>query len=729
MSFKARQHTIKPLLLTLSFFLFTFAESSDDLDLAALLNLTVESASRSEMPIQKSPGVIRVISSDDFEDYSMKSLADVLKFVPGVQIERSYKNTSIAWIRGIQTRYNSKILFLVDGVPIRDGYYGHVDIDNIISLKNVEKIEIINGPGSVLYGPNAFAGVVSVTTKFGKEKNEAGVAYAGGRNGNRDTDWYSQGELYSGFGNDNFRIYGEMSKGTIFEPAFNSSAETYNHDNKTSKMAVFSGFKTKKFKGTFTYEDIHVSDVFQDAYEDELINLKPLYGAIEFESDLPAGFNIKVLPYASLYNVIERGFEFVDEYPDENDEDISVSKEDRVLAEIDTTFIKTLLLGADIEVTKKFGDANELKFGVLAQQDRSYDKIKKSSRKFLDDGLIDVSGVESDSKLEKDAKRETVGFFIQDMWNINDKLTFVGAVRYDYLSDFDNQFNFRTALTGMTEGGLYGKVLAGSAYRVPVYREYLKAGNINTKIQPEQIYTIEAQIGQTFKKADINLTGYYNMYKDFIGEVSAVKAEGKVFWDDGELDPDEYYVNFERRDIIGLELFSRVYPINALRIDFGASVIAKATEEIGLDIRSLDDIAEADLETVSDQLVSEEPINKNETDIIQLSKFSGYGAVNYKFKDHFNVGISTNFGSEKELPADYLDDVKDDAPANAKTENPGFFAIANFHAGAEFDKFGVNFAVKNFTNNTIYTPNMKTTKEYDSEHQGISLEANVKYNF
>jgi len=69
------------------------------------------------------------------------------------------------WIRGVQQEFNKKILLLIDGVPMRDLYTGNFNIDEMIPLENVEKIEVLNGPGSVLYGTNAFAGTISITTK------------------------------------------------------------------------------------------------------------------------------------------------------------------------------------------------------------------------------------------------------------------------------------------------------------------------------------------------------------------------------------------------------------------------------------------------------------------------------------------------------------------------------------------------------------------------------------
>ena len=85
------------------------------------------------------------------------TLADVLRQVPGIQVIEYRTGHETIWVRGVQSRYNNKVLLLVDGVPMRDSFYGHFDIDDSLPLDDAERIEIISGPGSVLYGTNAFA--------------------------------------------------------------------------------------------------------------------------------------------------------------------------------------------------------------------------------------------------------------------------------------------------------------------------------------------------------------------------------------------------------------------------------------------------------------------------------------------------------------------------------------------------------------------------------------------
>ena len=89
------------------------------------------------------------------------------------------------------------------------------------------------------------------------------------------------------------------------------------------------------------------------------------------------------------------------------------------------------------------------------------------------------------------------------------------GVRYDQLSDFKDEFGYRAALTG-EHASYYGKLLYGTAFRVPSYRGALDFVSYNLALRPEHLHTFEAQIGRQFKAADVNLTFYNNAYRDLI---------------------------------------------------------------------------------------------------------------------------------------------------------------------------------------------------------------------
>lgn len=136
-----------------------------ELSLEDLLNLHVDVATKSSMPLHKSPAIARVFTQDDIQRFGFQTLADLLLTVPSFQINPFKAGNIGVFVRGVQGRNTSKILLLIDGAPMRDAFWGNFNIDEMVSMTNIKRIEILNGPGSVIHGANAFAAVISITTK------------------------------------------------------------------------------------------------------------------------------------------------------------------------------------------------------------------------------------------------------------------------------------------------------------------------------------------------------------------------------------------------------------------------------------------------------------------------------------------------------------------------------------------------------------------------------------
>jgi len=147
----------------------------------------VITASKVKEGIDKAPAVVYVITAKEIAISGAKSLAEILKRVPGMRI--SVRESSLLGSRGFTSDQNDKFLFLIDGTPIinimQDGSYNFIDIPN---LAMVERIEIVKGPGSTLWGSDATLGIINVITKAGSDI--AGVKVTG--------DWSSGGNQVVG---------------------------------------------------------------------------------------------------------------------------------------------------------------------------------------------------------------------------------------------------------------------------------------------------------------------------------------------------------------------------------------------------------------------------------------------------------------------------------------------------------------------------------------------------
>ena len=140
----------------------------------------VVSATRIEMPEEDSPATIDVIRSDDFEIKQTHRVADALREVPGLSVVQSGPPGSLTSIfaRGLRSEHTQVLL---DGIPINQGLQGAMNFADF-TTENIDRIEIVRGPQSTLYGPRALAGVIQLFTKRGSGDPTGEFSLEGGSN-------------------------------------------------------------------------------------------------------------------------------------------------------------------------------------------------------------------------------------------------------------------------------------------------------------------------------------------------------------------------------------------------------------------------------------------------------------------------------------------------------------------------------------------------------------------
>lgn len=154
-----------------------------ELPLEQLLTLEVSTASKFAQPMSEAPSAVTVITAAEIRSYGYRTLADILRSVPGLYISDD-RNYSYIGARGFSRPgdYNTRILLLVDGYRVNEGIYDGAYIGNtfLVDVDLIERVEFASGPGSAIYGSNAFFGVVNVITRNGKGMAGTEVAAAAG---------------------------------------------------------------------------------------------------------------------------------------------------------------------------------------------------------------------------------------------------------------------------------------------------------------------------------------------------------------------------------------------------------------------------------------------------------------------------------------------------------------------------------------------------------------------
>ena len=150
------------------------------LTLEELMEINVYSAARRLQPVQETPSATYVLTNEDIRRARVTSIPEALRLVPGVQVARVDANKWAVSIRGFNTRTANKLLVLIDGRSVYDPLFSGVLWEaRDVTLEDVERIEVVRGPGGTLWGSNAVNGVINIITKHARD-TQGGLIAAGG---------------------------------------------------------------------------------------------------------------------------------------------------------------------------------------------------------------------------------------------------------------------------------------------------------------------------------------------------------------------------------------------------------------------------------------------------------------------------------------------------------------------------------------------------------------------
>lgn len=178
-------HLNQLLIVSLIYFSYNstlYANQDDlfDLSVEDLLNIEVTSVAKKAKPLNDSPAAIFVITQDDINRIGATSIPEALRLAPGLDIARIDSNKWAITARGFNGHFANKLLVLIDGRSIYTRAFAGVYWENQdVMLEDVERIEVIRGPGATLWGANAVNGVINIITKHSAD-TQGGLLVAGG---------------------------------------------------------------------------------------------------------------------------------------------------------------------------------------------------------------------------------------------------------------------------------------------------------------------------------------------------------------------------------------------------------------------------------------------------------------------------------------------------------------------------------------------------------------------
>jgi outer membrane cobalamin receptor len=192
----------------LIFFVFLFA--SDKNNFLKVLNETNDIAYENRINIDKIPANMDILKRDFIIHSGAKTLLDLLKYIPGIEISRTPSGKTQLIIRGNKSDFIDKIKLMINGIDVTNDLYNNEFYYYNLPASLIKRIEIVKTPDSILYGDNAFLGVINVVTLnelddnmfnfYISNKNQQAVSFFNKINDNLFSDFhfsYSNPVLYS----------------------------------------------------------------------------------------------------------------------------------------------------------------------------------------------------------------------------------------------------------------------------------------------------------------------------------------------------------------------------------------------------------------------------------------------------------------------------------------------------------------------------------------------------
>ncbi len=151
------------------------------LSIEDLMDIEVTSASKRAQRLSEVPAAVTVLTSEDIRRSGMTHIADLLRMVPGLHVANIDSNTWAVTARGFNSQFANKLLVMIDGrsvyTPLFSGVYW--DVQDVV-LEDIDRIEVIRGPGGTVWGANAVNGVINIITKDASQTQGLLVTGGGG---------------------------------------------------------------------------------------------------------------------------------------------------------------------------------------------------------------------------------------------------------------------------------------------------------------------------------------------------------------------------------------------------------------------------------------------------------------------------------------------------------------------------------------------------------------------
>jgi outer membrane receptor for ferrienterochelin and colicin len=463
-------------------------------DLQKMLNKNV-AVSAQKLAIRETPGIISVVTAEEIQNSGARDMVDVLRLVPGFDIMQDLQFVMGIGLRGSWAN-EGKVLVMLDGQPLNDLLYQSVAVGNRFPVDAIERIEIIRGPGSAIYGGSAEYGVINIITKAADTLNGVGVYGTAGFHSDA-TGRTNAGIMAAKKGKDfswDFSVF--RGKGIVsddqYQDLFGLDDEAdlakVTHADPTN---INMGMRYKNFSLRGMYDRFETGDPFADVlFRSYFLNLDYKFKLSDKFTVTPKFQYIDQTPWNLFYTD-----------PDEGDLELRGT---RALGQVDANLILSRKVNID--------------FGALYFHDESTDLN-------LDEKMLELNNyaVYAQALFKHRLANATVGF------------------RFEKNNKYRGAFVPRLALTKKIEN-LHFKILYSNSFRSPSLQN---VSLDTTGAKPERSNVFEFEIGYQFTpEMLLAVNAFHISSRDII--IYGSSGEGDEF--------EEWYESYEKSGSSGFEI-------------------------------------------------------------------------------------------------------------------------------------------------------------------------------
>jgi len=439
---------------------------------------TVTTPARREQKVIESVSSVSVVTAEDIRRSGMTNIPDILRNLAGVDVMRMTASDHEVSIRGFALPLSNKVLVMINGRSVYLHTIGNVEWEKFpIVLEEIDRIEVVRGPGSSLYGPHAYNGVIHIITKDPAQLAGTRVSYTGGERGTTLVSGINawQGEKF-GY---------KVSAGHRAQDDWRDSNQLGLNVNRGDAAFAYNFAEDTRLKVSLGVSDSASGELLSQSLGNFDERVKIYYGQVDFTRS-----KLKIKAFTEHFSSILKDQPIFVPYLDQDDHKYGIY---------------------DIEAQHQldWSERNSIVYGASARHN------------FLRGG--------SDTAYQEDHKQDLVGIFLENQSKVFDKLTVFMGGRYDHHPLTKGQTVPRGGVVYAPNENHALRASYTQAYRIPSFTESYIQKTIrvtpvvtvttlgNKDAAPEKISSYEVGYTGLFgRRVTTEASLFYNQYKDFI---------------------------------------------------------------------------------------------------------------------------------------------------------------------------------------------------------------------